>query len=230
MPAGAAEDFVAKCRELKLDFVLFVRHASSAPLHEGAAKRAEKPHDWKADDQMRVLTQKGKDQCAAATWFRELDVRAALTSPARRASETAMRMTDRTETEEQKVGSVYLRMVAGVHPAGMSETCEALFETMGYGPLRVFFEAAGGEDAFQAYGDAVCAELAAAAVPAGEGGGLAVFGHAVFLNAIAYKVAQAAGASEAMRAALLDMDLGETEGIRIDLTGGDVAKYPLASS
>ena len=31
MPAGAAEDFVAKCRELKLDFVLFVRHASSAP-------------------------------------------------------------------------------------------------------------------------------------------------------------------------------------------------------
>ena len=81
MPAGAAEDFVAKCRELKLDFVLFVRHASSAPLHAGAAKRSEKPHDWKIDDQMRVLTQKGKDQCAAATWFRELDIRAALTSP-----------------------------------------------------------------------------------------------------------------------------------------------------
>ena len=79
MPAGAAEAFVAKCRELKLDFVVFVRHASSAPLHEGAAKRAEQPHDWKIDDQMRVLTQKGKDQCAAAAWFRELDVRAALT-------------------------------------------------------------------------------------------------------------------------------------------------------
>ena len=144
MPAGAAEAFVAKCRELKLDFVVFVRHASSAPLRAGAAKRAEQPHDWKIDDQMRVLTQKGKDQCAAAAWFRELDVRAALTSPARRASETAMRMTDRTETEEQKVGSIYLRMVAGVHPAGMSEPCEALFETMGYGPLRVFFEAEGG--------------------------------------------------------------------------------------
>ena len=79
MPAGAAEDFVAKCRQLKLDFVVFVRHASSAPLYEGAAKRSEKPHDWKIDDQMRVLTQKGKDQCAAAAWFRELDVRAALT-------------------------------------------------------------------------------------------------------------------------------------------------------
>ena len=41
---------------------------------------------------------------------------------------------------------------------------------------------------------------------------------------------QAAGASDDAKAALLDMDLGETEGIRIDLTGGDVAKYPLASS
>ena len=67
-------------------------------------------------------------------------------------------------------------------------------------------------------------------MPAGEGGGLAVFGHAVFLNAIAFKVAQASGASDDAKAALLDMDLGETEGIRIDLTGGDVAKYPLASS
>ena len=37
------------------------------------------------------------------------------------------------------------------------------------------------------------------------------------------------GASDDAKAALLDMDLGETEGIRIDLTGGDVAKYPLAS-
>ena len=138
-----------------------------------------------------------------------------------------MRMRDRTETEEQNVGSIYLRMVAGVHPAGMSETCEALFETMGYGPLRVFFEAPGGEEAFQAYGDAVCAELAGAAVPAGEGGGLAVFGHAVFLNAIAYKVAQAAGASDDAKAALLDMDLGETQGIRVSMSG-DVAKYPLA--
>ena len=64
-------------------------------------------------------------------------------------------------------------------------------------------------------------------MPAGDGGGLAVFGHAVFLNAIAFKVAQAAGASEAMRAALLDMDLGETEGIRVSMSG-DVAKYPLA--
>ena len=43
MPAGAAEAFVAKCRQLKLDFVVFVRHASSAPLRAGqpATARAE---------------------------------------------------------------------------------------------------------------------------------------------------------------------------------------------
>ena len=135
-----------------------------------------------------------------------------------------MRMTDRTETEEAKVGSVYLRMVAGVHPAGMSEVCEHLFENMGYGPLRTFFEAEGGQNAFQAYGDAVCAELAKA-VPGGAGDGLAVFGHAVFLNAIAYEVACSAGASDDMKRTLLDMDLGETQGIRVALSG-EVAKYP----
>ena len=119
---------------------------------------------------------------------------------------------------------VAVRMVAGVHPAGMSEVCEHLFENMGYGPLRTFFEAEGGQNAFQAYGDAVCAELAKA-VPGGAGDGLAVFGHAVFLNAIAYEVACSAGASDDMKRTLLDMDLGETQGIRVALSG-EVAKYP----
>ncbi len=231
MPAGAASEFVEACKEKQVPFVVFVRHASSAPLREGAAARADKPHDWKIDDQMRVLTDKGKGQCetAARAWFGALSVRAALCSPARRASETAMRMTASYETEENKRETVYLRMVEGVHPAGMSETCESLFETMGYGPLRTFFEAEGGEDAFMAYGDAVCAELTSATLTCGDaggGGGLAVFGHAVFLNAIAYKVAQAAGASEETKRALLDMDLGETQGIHISLDGGAVAKYP----
>lgn len=224
MSAGA-EAFVEACRQQKLDFVVFVRHASSAPSHAGAATRAERPHDWKVDDQMRVLTPEGKAQCAKASWFRDLDIRAALTSPARRAAETAMRMTDRTETEEAKVGAVYLRVVAGVHPAGRSEVCERLFESMGYGPLCTFFGAEGGQNAFRAYGDAACAELAQA-VPGGEGKGLAVFGHAVFLNAIAYEVACSAGASDDMKATLLDMDLGETQGIRVSMNG-EVAKYPL---
>lgn len=227
MPAGAAEAFVEACRKKGLTFVVFVRHASSAPLKEGAASRADKPHDWKIDDQMRVLTDKGKEQCeaAAASWFGALSIRAALCSPARRASETAIRMTAAYETEERKAESVYLRMVVGVHPGGMSEVCESLFDTMGYGPLKSFFDAEGGEAAFQAYADDVSAELEAAIAACEDTGGegLAVFGHAVFLNAIAYKVAQAAGASDDAKMALLEMDLGETQGIHITLPHGAAA-------
>lgn len=227
MPAGAAEDLVKMCADKGIKQVLFVRHASSAPLRNGAPSRKDAPHDWKHDDQMRILTPKGVDQCdAAAAWFNKLPLRALLSSPARRASETAMRMAARYETSESKADTLYLRMVEGVHPAGMSETCEVLFEDMGYGPLRKFFEVPQGMDAFMAYGDTVCAELANALGGCTDGNGtcVAVFGHAVFLNAIAFKVAQAAGASDEVKDILLDMDLGETQGIHIHLDGAIVEK------
>ena len=57
---------VASLKDAGIAELYFVRHASSAPLHEGAATRADAPHDWKRDDQLRCLTAKGKDQCAAA--------------------------------------------------------------------------------------------------------------------------------------------------------------------
>ena len=112
---------------------------------------------------MRTLTKKGMEQCEAssAAYFKALPLRAILSSPARRASETAMRMMANYETEETKVESLYLRMVTSSHPAGMSQICEDLFDSMGYGPLRNFFAAEGGEEAFQAYGDTVCGEMSA---------------------------------------------------------------------
>lgn len=190
------------------------------------------PHDWKFDDQMRVLTPKGIGQCeaASAAWFKTLDLRAILSSPARRASETAMRMMAAYETEGKPVDSLYLRMVASSHPAGMSEVCESLFETMGYGPLRKFFAAEGGEQAFQEYGDNVCQEMSTTMTgPAfGEAGSagtcIALFGHAVFLNAIAFKIAQASNMSDENKDKLLDLDLGETEGIYINLEDGSFEK------
>ena len=200
-------------------------------MHEGAHKRADAPHDWKLDDQMRCLTKKGEEQCASAStsWFTALPLRAILSSPARRASETAMRMMAAYETEESKREALYLRMVESSHPAGMSETCESLFETRGYGPLRGFFAAENGEQAFQEYADKVCEEMSRVmAGPAfaesstdSDGTALALFGHAVFLNAIAFKVAQASGSSDEMKSFLLDMDLGETQGILIDITTGN---------
>ena len=72
-------------------------------------------------------------------------IKANLTSPARRASDTAARMTiSNSSQQEEKGGDVFLRMVESLHPAGMSTTCEDLFDTMGYGPLRKFHDAPDG--------------------------------------------------------------------------------------
>jgi len=218
---------VASLKDAGVAELYFVRHASSAPLHEEAATRADAPHDWKRDDQLRCLTAKGKDQCAAAAagYFGAALLRCICTSPARRASETAQRMTARYETEESKEAVLGLRMVPCAHPAGMSEVAETLFETMGYGPLRIFMDAEGGKAAFTEYGSTSLKAMASAAVAeGGDGPAVALFGHAVFLNATAYAAAAAAGSSEADLATLLDMDLGETQAIVLTLEGGAVRK------
>ena len=140
-----------------------------------------------------------------------------------------MRMTAAFETEEQKQETLYLRMVESVHPAGMSETCESLFETRGYGPLSSFFQVEGGEAAFLDYGEQVCREVTTTLRGPGfsEGAGdsgdcLALFGHAVFLNAIAFIIACAAGATKSDQDMLLELDLGETQGILINLGDGSM--------
>ena len=135
----------------------------------------------------------------------------------------------RTRSCESKRETVFLRMIEGAHPAGMSEVCESLFETMGYGPLRKFREADGGAAAFEAYAEVVCREMAQKLLgPAFadsnpedlKSGAVALFGHAVFLNAVAFALACAAGADAETRDSLLDMDLGETHGILMDLASG----------
>jgi phosphohistidine phosphatase SixA len=114
----SSEAVVARLRELGVAKLVFVRHASSDGMAANAAKRSEAPHDWKRDDQQRCLTKKGLGQCEAATaaWFGATGVTACLTSPARRASETAMRMLSNYETEETKKECTYLRMVESAHP------------------------------------------------------------------------------------------------------------------
>eukprot|EP00929_Paragymnodinium_shiwhaense_P088457 TRINITY_DN4876_c1_g1_i1.p1 TRINITY_DN4876_c1_g1~~TRINITY_DN4876_c1_g1_i1.p1 ORF type:complete len:461 (+),score=67.37 TRINITY_DN4876_c1_g1_i1:79-1461(+) len=222
--AGGAA-LISTCRSAGLSHIVFVRHANAAPLANECPSRADKPHHWKREDQMRVLTDKGRQQCASASgWFTKLPVRSCVSSPARRASETAVNMLAAVESEEKPAGTVALQMVESVHPAGMSETAETLFETLGYGPLRKFFEAAGGDHAFRDYGDKVCTDLsgALATLPEGNGSCAAVFGHAVFLNAIALEACIAVGASGDTIEALLDLDLGETQGIFVDLCTGSL--------
>lgn len=230
--AGTSNGGVAvvnACKSIGVDQMLLVRHANSAPLAGNVPVRTDVPHHWKKEDQKRVLTAKGVEQCAAAaSWFAALPLRCLLSSPARRAAETAVNMANRVQTEDRQENTLALRMVAGVHPAGMNETCEAMFETMGYGPFRKFFEAEDGEQAFRDYGNRVCDEISGQLLAMTTGGGscVAVFGHAVFLNAIALEVSMAAGWSAEAMEYLLDMDLGEAQGILIDISTGSLQKMP----
>lgn len=219
-----ADKFVACCREQDINRLLFIRHANAMPL-SGAARRADDGsvvHDWKFRDQTRGLSPKGVEQCAANRHIIEgIAIKANLTSPARRATDTAARMTiSESSQREEKGGDVFLRMVESLHPAGMSTICEDLFDTMGYGPLRKFFEAPDGKEAFLAYGQQVAAELSAkAGGPAmsaiDSGDSFAMYGHAVFLNAVCYSIAAEVGIEDLDF--LLDVDLGEAEAIYMDL-------------
>ena len=80
--------------------------------------------------------------------------------------------------------------------------------------------------AFGTYAEHVCAELDAKYRASGggreKGTYMAAFGHAVFLNMAAYAVAVAASASAEALEHLLDIDLGEAEGILVPLYGGAV--------
>jgi len=235
-----ADALVASAKLVGATHIVFIRHANAAPLPSSAPKRVDKPHGWKMDDQKRALTPKGKTQCeAAAGWFTKLPVRLMLSSPARRATETAVGM-----GIEPNGQTLPLLMVEALHPAGQEETCETLFETRGYGPLRGFYDAEGGTDAFTQYaekvvlgmkdrlgGDGASYEQVAAvesdelmkrvvqtvAAQAPAGTHVAVFGHAVFLNAVAHAVCVAAGAPQSALDMVMDMDLGETEGILVPL-------------
>ena len=233
-----AERFLNACQDLGVTKLLFIRHANSLPI--SGANRQDQPHDWKFRDQTRLLSDKGKDQCLTnRSLITEFEIKANLTSPARRASETAARL-----TIGPGGGDIFLRMIESLHPAGMSATCEDLFDSMGYGPvrffysftpsipyflvrllyvhdfqLRKFFEVDGGRDAFLAYANNVCAELAAktsgpaiAGVSCGDT--IAIFGHAVFLNAVAFVIADYWGFPDVDF--ILDVDLGEAEVLVID--------------
>ena len=204
--------------------MLFVRHANANPL-QGPARLNEDGtvvHDWKFRDQTRALSNKGLDQCEQSKHLLEgFNIKANLTSPARRATDTAVRMTmSIAAAQEEKGHEIFLRLVESLHPAGMSMTCENLFDSLGYGPLRSFCDAKDGKDAFVDYGNRVCQELAAKtggpAMSAVEHGDtFAIYGHAVFLNAICYCIATEAAMPEVDF--LLDVDLGEAQVIFMDL-------------
>ncbi|KAJ1481542.1 hypothetical protein T484DRAFT_2721226 [Baffinella frigidus] len=191
-----------KLSNSKVTRLVFVRHANAAP--PGGKKKGEYGgiHDWQKDDQMRPLTDKGKQQGAVARKWFQADIgvvtnKILVTSGARRASETLQVL---AEQEAQKQGflgrffgcsgastvamQVGMDLLPSLHPAGIAPKCEALFDQHGYAPLAKFYAMEGGEEAYAEYAEIVAGEIGALAGKVGmsPGNTLSFFGHAVFLN------------------------------------------------
>jgi broad specificity phosphatase PhoE len=137
--------------------IVLIRHANAQPPKSDQPKKGSDGypiHDWQRDDQMRPLTDKGKQQGAVAReWFQK-DItlivnKVLVTSGAQRASQTLQLF---GEKQAQKKGilssllscsnstdamamEVSMELLPSLHPAGIASKCEELFDKNGYAPL-----------------------------------------------------------------------------------------------
>ncbi|KAK3236346.1 hypothetical protein CYMTET_53508 [Cymbomonas tetramitiformis] len=209
--------------------IAFIRHANAAPLLPDGSKMKPKgeygtPHDWKTDDQMRCLTEKGKAQAETARrWFIEgiglHSNKVLVSSGARRAAETLQIM---AEKRSQDDASVSIDLIWSLHPAGIAPKCEELFDMLNYGPLTRYYAEEGGEAALAEYGNIVLKEFQGliASVADKPGDTISMFGHAVFLNAAAMQFLKMWGFSSTQAKDLTEINLGEAEGIILEKNNG----------
>lgn len=214
--------------------VVMIRHANAQPrdpeaaaVEAGTVLKPDTPHAnaWTVGDLTRDLTPKGEEQAAAAkAWFDQLDVRAVIASEATRAIKTKDIMTD---GKFPKGGPGCLTLHT-LHPARSgTPDCEKMFDKLGYGTLNTYYADMSvegcegkGKPIFRNYMNKVTTELHAL-IKSGmadfgaSGDTVAVFGHAVFLNAVAVAVSEAMGIPDAeMKVA--ELELGEAQGIMCD--------------
>ena len=236
--------------------VVMIRHANAKPrdpeaaaVEAGTVLKADTPfaNAWTVGDLTRELTDKGREQAAAAkTWLGSHKVRATIASEAARAIQTKEIMTAGIEKGEMTLHTL--------HPSrsGTPE-CEKMFDKLGCtsrasntlparpsvspshatvtgvtdGTLNTYYQDSSvegcegrGKPIFRHYMTKVTSELhdlikaGAASFPA-HGDTVAVFGHAVFLNAVAVAVAEAFGIENADET-VAQLELGEAQGILCD--------------
>ena len=218
--------------------VILIRHANAKPrdpeaaaVEAGTVLKPETPfaNAWTVGDLTRPLTEKGEVQAAAAAeaYLNSYALKAVIASEATRAIATKEIMTS-GGFPKGGPGSLTLHTL---HPArsGTPE-CEKMFDKLGYGTLNTFYAdrtvegcEGRGKQIFRHYMDKVTGELhdlisvGVADFPT-TGDTVAVFGHAVFLNAVAVAVAEAMAIpkSEEQVAA---MELGEAQGVLCDASG-----------
>mmetsp|Transcript_16209 Transcript_16209/g.22400 ORF Transcript_16209/g.22400 Transcript_16209/m.22400 type:complete len:243 (+) Transcript_16209:132-860(+) len=204
--------------------VLFIRHANASPLGSKPKSDFHNAHDWKQNDQVRPLTDKGKEQAEEARrWFIEgvglANNKVLVSSGARRAAETLQIMAERRESG---TADVSIEMIPSLHPAGIAEPCELLFDRINYAPLTRYYAEEGGAKALEDYGLIVLGEFREmlARVSSKPGDTISMFGHAVFMNAAAMEFAKALDFPAKDIKNLTEVALGESEGISIECKEG----------
>ena len=215
-----------------------VQELDGLQSHRGVLKPGA-PHanSWTVGDLTRQLTPKGQEQATAAReWLSAYDVRAVVSSEATRAWATKDIMAPAFPKGGPSAGPGCLTLPM-LHPSRSGTMdCEKMFDTLGYGTLNRYFADTSvegcegrGEEIFRGYMTKVTDELRDVLVQgmpgvdmrSKTGDTLAVFGHAVFLNALAVAVGEAVGIGNS-KDLVGGMDLGETQGIMVDATAKSI--------
>lgn len=210
--------------------VVMIRHANAAPrdpeaaaVEAGTVLKSNTPfaNAWTVGDLTRDLTDKGREQASVAKgWLDAHKLKGVITSEAARAY----------LTKDIMAPGVSTLTLHTLHPSrsGTPE-CEKMFDTLGYGTMNTYFADRSvpgcegrGKAIFRNYQSKVTGELhqlitegLAEKVLSGEGDTVAVFGHAVFLNAVAIAVSEAMAIPDA-EASVAVLELGEAQGIMCD--------------
>ena len=120
------------------------------------------------------------------------------------------------ETKTGDEGSAEELLAEKKSSGGIAPELEVMFDTLGYGPLKKFWDA-GGQHPAAAYADLVAGDMANVLRGGNaQGTTVSVFGHAVFLNCVAYACAYWIKLSEADLDRLINIDLGEAEGLLLE--------------
>ena len=232
---GKSHQFVIAGRAAGATHVLFVQNANTTPppapspaLQTGGAPPPAQP-------EVR-LTNRGSAQCMVARdeWFGRLPVkRVLLSSPLMCAKETALYMSGQGDLVEEGVaerGDDPLLICKTLGAQDPDSIVGQLVRQKGECPVRTVLDAEGGETAFGLYAEACALELTtklreSIEAAKAEGSGrekatyITVFGHQTLLSAVAYGVATASGMTAEKLDDMLNIQLGEAEGILVPLYG-----------
>jgi broad specificity phosphatase PhoE len=178
----------------------------------------------------RVLSAKGTAQCdvAARSWLPVLQRQHHLAPDALVVCSSAGRCVD---TARRIFGErAQLLECAALYDGTMQPASSALFDKLGYAPLRPYHEEEGGAVLLRAYAEQALAQVetlvagarVAAAGGGGGGGGASpwvICCHAIYTNQLCLALAEAMGLSGAALAVPLDTNLQETDGFVVSETG-----------